>query len=93
MQGPNAVKSTLRILQKPDHILALETFLLDREAANLSPRTLTFYRQKIAPFLDSRGHLSPTRLWRFPVPRDPRVKNFALLHREFFLAALLRMLC
>jgi len=52
MQDPNAVKSTLRILQKPDHILALETFLLDREAANLSPRTLAFYRQKIAPFLD-----------------------------------------
>jgi len=37
MQGPNAVKSTLRILQKPDHILALETFLLDREAATFHP--------------------------------------------------------
>ncbi len=52
MPSRNAAKNTLRILARPDQSLALQAFLLDRQAANLSPRTLDFYRQKLAPFLD-----------------------------------------
>lgn len=52
MQSPISTKNTLRILSRPETFISLQSFLLDREAANLSPGSLRFYRQKLTPFLD-----------------------------------------
>ena len=38
-------------IDTPVTFLSLEGFLMDREAANLSPRTLRFYEQKVSKFL------------------------------------------
>lgn len=42
----------LKLREAPSSFLNLQAFLLDKEAANLSPRSLEYYQQKLIPFLE-----------------------------------------
>jgi integrase/recombinase XerD len=51
MASHDTPRTHLKLLDTPPSYLSLKAFLLDRQAANLSPRTVDFYRQKLVPFL------------------------------------------
>lgn len=71
--------NTLRIIQKTERVspltLVLREFLLDRQARNVAPGTLRFYRQKLTPLIDyltgigitQANDVQPTHLRHFLV--------------------------
>lgn len=51
----NTHRISLKLIDTPPSFLTFQAFLLDKEATNLSPRTLEFYEQKLTPFLEFLG--------------------------------------
>ena len=60
-----AIKRTIKRTAEPDNItigLALEEFLIEKEAHNLSPKTIKNYHQSVNYFIDFHGFTADTPL-------------------------------